>query len=96
MTTADPRRIETDVLVSGGMAGAFAAVRAKEEGLDVTLVDKGTVGRSGQTPWAVGFGVFVEDEGLDRDAWIANVRSSGEYVNNLDWLDQFLDESENR
>ncbi|AKB74995.1 Succinate dehydrogenase flavoprotein subunit [Methanosarcina lacustris Z-7289] len=97
MTTASQNQVVTDVLViGGGMAGAFAAITAKEQGLNVTLVDKGTVGRSGATPWAVGFGIFDEKEGLDRDKWIANFRSSGEYVNNLDWLDQFLDESKNR
>ncbi len=41
-------RIDTDVLViGGGYAGAFAAVEAKKAGLNVVLVDKGTVGRSG-------------------------------------------------
>ena len=34
--------VETDVLVvGGGMAGCFAAIKAKEQGVDVTLVDKG-------------------------------------------------------
>jgi len=32
--------VETDVLViGGGMAGCFAAIKAKEQGVDVTLVD---------------------------------------------------------
>ena len=40
--------IETDVLViGGGLAGCFAAVRARELGADVTLVDKNYIGRSG-------------------------------------------------
>ena len=78
------------------MAGAFAAVRAKQAGLDVTLVDKGTVGRSGATPWANTFSVFDEAAGDDRDEWISGVRSSSEYVNNLDWLNQMLDESKAR
>ena len=65
---ADPRRIETDVLViGGGMAGAFAAIAAQAQGLAVTLVDKGTVGRSGSTPWANTFSVFDEDAGDDRE-----------------------------
>ncbi len=78
------------------MAGAFAAITARAQGLNVTLVDKGVVGRSGQTPWANGFAVFDEAEGHDREEWIAGVRSSSEYVNNLDWLDQMLDESKDR
>ncbi len=95
--SSEEMRISTDVLViGGGMAGAFAAVRAKKAGLDVTLVDKGTVGRSGATPWANTFSVFDEAAGDDRDEWISGVRSSSEYVNNLDWLDQMLDESKAR
>ena len=42
--------VETDVLViGGGMAGSFAAIKAREQGLDVTLVDKGYVSKSGAT-----------------------------------------------
>ncbi len=75
MSTAEPRQIDTDVLViDGGMTGAFAALTAQGQGLAVTLVDKGTVGRSGATPWANGFSVFDEAEGHDRDEWIAGVR----------------------
>jgi NADPH-dependent 2,4-dienoyl-CoA reductase/sulfur reductase-like enzyme len=40
--------ITTDVLiVGGGIAATFAAVHAKKAGADVTIVDKGTVGRYG-------------------------------------------------
>ncbi len=95
--SGEETRVSTDVLViGGGMAGVFAAVRAKAAGLDVTLVDKGTVGRSGATPWANTFSVFDEAEGDDRAEWISGVRASSEYVNNLDWLDQMLDESKAR
>lgn len=97
MANAAQRFVVTDILViGGGMAGTFAAVTARQQGLDVTLVDKGTVGRSGATPWANTFSVFDEDEGHNREEWIANVQSSSEYVNNLDWLDQMLDESKDR
>jgi len=41
------------------LAGCFAAVKAKEKGLNVTLVDKGYVGKSGCTPWAGTFVVFI-------------------------------------
>jgi succinate dehydrogenase/fumarate reductase flavoprotein subunit len=35
--------IETGILViGGGMAGCFAAIKAREKGVDVTLVDKVT------------------------------------------------------
>ncbi|MHC1739848.1 MAG: FAD-dependent oxidoreductase [Anaerolineaceae bacterium] len=95
--SSEQRKFETDVLViGGGMAGAFAAIAARAQGLKVTLVDKGVVGRSGATPWANGFNVFDEAAGNNRDEWIAGVRTSSDYVNNLDWLDQNLDNSKAR
>ncbi|MHB1407631.1 MAG: FAD-dependent oxidoreductase, partial [Desulfitobacteriaceae bacterium] len=40
--------IETDVLIiGGGIAGCLAAIRARELGVDVTLVEKGNTRRSG-------------------------------------------------
>lgn len=42
-----------DILVVGsGFAGVFAAVEAAQAGAKVVLVDKGTVGWSGMSPWA--------------------------------------------
>ena len=41
--------VETDVLViGGGIAGCFAAIKAREQGLDVTIVDKAYAGKSGR------------------------------------------------
>ena len=40
--------VETDVLViGGGIAGCFAAIKAKERGVNVVMVDKAYAGRSG-------------------------------------------------
>jgi len=90
-------RTGADVLViGGGYAGVFAAVAARAKGLDVVLVDKGTVGRSGMTPWANGFNVFDKAKGDDRDEMIAAVAASSEYVNNRDWLDAQFDDSKAR
>jgi succinate dehydrogenase/fumarate reductase flavoprotein subunit len=51
--------IETDVLVvGGGIAGCFAAIKAKEKGVDVVLVDKASVSRSGGTA-AAGAGYMI-------------------------------------
>jgi succinate dehydrogenase/fumarate reductase flavoprotein subunit len=48
--------VEVDVLViGGGIAGCFAAIKARERGLDVTIVDKAYAGKSGGTRVA-GFG----------------------------------------
>ena len=53
--------VTTDVLViGGGMAGLFAAVKAHDAGAKVLIVSKGRLGCSGQTPFAKGFFVFDE------------------------------------
>jgi succinate dehydrogenase/fumarate reductase flavoprotein subunit len=89
--------IETDVLViGGGMAGIFAAIKAKEKGLDVTMTVKGAIGSSGMTPFANTFMVFAETRGHQREEWIEKFRKSGEYMVNLDYLDMFLDDSKAR
>ncbi len=61
--------VETDVLViGGGIAGAMAAIGAKEFPVSVTLVDKGTFGRSGCA--AVASGVWhCYLPGDDFDLW---------------------------
>ena len=54
------REDEADVLViGGGMAGLFAAVKAHDAGAKVLLVSKGRLGSSGQTPFAKG--IFAYD-----------------------------------
>jgi len=86
--------IETDVLViGGGMAGAFAAIKAKEQGVEVTQVAKGYIGRSGQTPWAHATGVFNPEWGHKLDAWMEQVNRIGEYVNNREWTETILKDS---
>lgn len=59
----------TDVLViGGGMAGLFAAVKAHDAGASVMMVSKGRLGSSGLTPFAKGIFVFdpaVEKVSLD-------------------------------
>ena len=78
--------METDVLViGGGMAGCFAAIKAKEQGLNVMLVDKGYVGKSGETPYAVDTMVFNPEWGHNLDEWLAQTSILGEYVNNRHW-----------
>lgn len=80
--------IKTDVLViGGGIAGCFAAIKAREDGATVTLVDKGYVGRSGQTPFAGTFSVFNPEWGHDLDEWMAHINKMGEYVNNRTWTE---------
>ncbi|MGQ1891506.1 FAD-dependent oxidoreductase [Thermophagus sp. OGC60D27] len=53
------KQLQTDVLViGGGMAGLFAAVKARDAGAKVMLVSKGRLGSSGSTPFAKGMFEF--------------------------------------
>lgn len=86
--------VETDVLViGGGMAGLFTAIRAREQGVDVILADKGYAGKSGQSPFAAGFCVFNPEWGDDLDGWMNQVNVYGQYVNNREWTEICFKES---
>ena len=88
------RVVETDVLViGGGMAGCFAAIKAKEKGVDVTLVDKGYVSKSGQSPFAGTFVVFNPEWGHNLDAWMNQITTAGEYLNNHEWTETVFKDS---
>ena len=89
--------MEADVLVvGGGLAGCTAAIKAREQGVSVILVDKGYVGKSGQTPFAGSYCVFNPEWGDDLDAWMQQIGSVGEYVNNRTWTELCLRESYER
>ncbi len=78
-------RIQTDVLVvGGGIAGCFAAIKAKEAGANVILVDKGTVGKAGQTPHTNTFAAF-DPERHDLEKWMEVCNTTGDYMNDRDW-----------
>jgi succinate dehydrogenase/fumarate reductase flavoprotein subunit len=89
--------IECDVLViGGGMAGCFAASKAREQGLDVLLVDKGYVSRSGETPYAGDTAVFDPAWGHDLGQWLEQVNVVGEYMNNRHWNELVFRDSRER
>lgn len=90
-------RIETDILViGGGLAGSFAAIKAKETGADkVTLVSKGKLGKDSISSFAAGVyrAFFPED---DREAWFTKISLSeglGAGLYDEGWLNVWLDES---
>ena len=83
-------------MVGGGLAGCTAAIKAREAGVTVILVDKGYVGKSGQTPFAGSYCVFNPQWGDDLDAWTQQIDSVGEYVNNREWTGLCLRESHER
>jgi len=87
--------IETDVLIiGGGFSGCFAAIKAKEQGLDVVVVDKAYAGKSG-AGYAAGMGymVFNPEWGLDLGACIDAINQKGEYLNNRDWTKTIFQDS---
>ena len=93
MSQVKQEEIETDVLViGGGFAGVFAAVKAKEKGVDVTMAVKGYVGRSGMTPWGDAFLVF--NKGVhNKEEWLKLFKMGGDYLTNLDYANLQLDYS---
>ncbi|MBW2063512.1 MAG: FAD-binding protein [Deltaproteobacteria bacterium] len=88
---------ETDVLIiGGGMAGLFAAIKAKEKGPSVTILDKGYVGKSGSTPYAFWYVLNDPDRAHDLDQWMEYVNTLGEYLNNRKWTEIVFRESYER
>lgn len=87
--------ITTDVLViGGGMAGLFAAVKAHDAGAKVTLVSKGRLGSSGQTPFAKG--IFAYDpnkEKVSLDEFVETVSRSALGTNNSAYTRQMAEHS---
>ena len=85
----------TDVLViGGGMAGIFAAVKAHDAGADVRLISKGRLGSSGQTPFAKGiFAYDAETAGVTLDEFVDNVSRSALGTNNRTYTRQMAEHS---
>ena len=92
------RRLSTDILVvGGGMAGMFAAIKARLAGFDVILTDKNYVGRSGGTHYAEGdIQFFRPKRGHVLKDWLDKFSRDNEYLNNRDWCATALLESEDR
>lgn len=89
--------IETDVLViGGGIAGIFAALKAKAQGVNVTIADKGTVGRSGLSPWFGAYNYYDAASSGSRADWRAKKSHGGEYLTNMDYVDVFIEDSKDR
>lgn len=84
----------TDILIiGGGIAAIFAATRASENGAKVIVVDKGSIGRSGQTPFASAMSVFDEELGHKRDEWHRIIEENSKKLNNPAYLDLYIDYS---
>ena len=85
----------TDVLViGGGMAGLFAAVKAHDAGAATMIVSKGRLGSSGLTPFAKGF--FTFDPATEKgtiDDFVETVSRSALGTNNPVYTRQLADHS---
>ena len=92
------QHLTADILViGGGMAGLFAAIKARQAGLDVILTDKGYVGRSGGTHYAEGDIQFYRPKrGHKLDQWLNFLNVRNEYMNNPEWNQIIMEESEDR
>ncbi|MGI9860135.1 FAD-dependent oxidoreductase [Moorella naiadis] len=83
-----------DVLVlGGGPAGCFAAIKAREAGAErVLLVDKGYVGKSGCATFGAGsFKGFIPQED-DYELWFSKAVEEGYYMNDQEWIEIHLAE----
>ena len=85
-------RHHADVLViGGGMAGLWAAVRASDLSKKVLVVDKGKIGRSGCAAFAAGI-YFLPLPGDDRPLWMREIVENGCFYNDQEWLSLLMDE----
>ena len=83
------------LVVGGGSAGCFAAIKARQQGKKVIIVDKGWVGRSGCSPFAAGtLNVCLPED--DHKAWLEEIVIRGEYLNDQEWVKLQLDETYER
>lgn len=68
--TVQDEVVHTDILIlGGGIAGCFAAISAKKSGLDVFMVDKANLGRSGLSHQMSGVLTYFDPEEDDHDLW---------------------------
>lgn len=89
---------ETDVLViGGGFAGLFAAIKAHDAGAKVMMVVKGSVGRSGLTPFAKGvFSYDPKSAKMSIDEFVDKVSASAMNTNNPVFTRQLAEHSYDR
>jgi succinate dehydrogenase/fumarate reductase flavoprotein subunit len=84
--------LSADVLVvGGGPAGTWAAIKAAQAGADVVLADKGRCGSSGATA-SVGTGIwYVEDSPERREAAMASREALGGHLADREWMARVMD-----
>ena len=87
----DADMMSTDVLIiGGGFAGCWAALRAADLGASVTLVDKAYVSRSGASTMSGGITTCPLDSD-DLDVWAEEFITRGSYMCDQRWTYQLLE-----
>ena len=90
------RIFDTDVLViGGGQAGFFAAMKAQEQNVKVTMVDKGYAGKSGQSQ-NITCMIYFDPKKNDVEKWMQEGPLADEYLENRDWVRTVYLESKDR
>jgi succinate dehydrogenase/fumarate reductase flavoprotein subunit len=91
VTAAETEILETDVLIiGGGFAGTWSALRARELGASVILVDKAYVSRSGASTMSGGITTCPLDSD-DLDVWAEEFITRGSYMCDQRWTYQLLE-----
>jgi len=99
MASVNTSEFDTDVLIIGdGIAATFAAIKAREQGAKLTLVDKGYVGRSGLTPWFHGFAYYdpKDPKRTSAEDWLHGFMLATESIFRKENIDLFLEDSKAR
>ena len=91
MKNTDHELIETDVLViGGGCAGCWAAIRADKMGARVVLADKAMISRSGSAIYCHNFMAPLEEGMLD--AWLKEIIKYSDYLGEPRFVEILLTE----
>jgi succinate dehydrogenase/fumarate reductase flavoprotein subunit len=91
MRSLSEETIDTDVLVvGGGCAGCWAAIRARDLSADVTLVDKAKVARSGTTLYCHDILAPVPES--EFDIWLKEVVEHADYMSDQEFAEILLKE----
>jgi succinate dehydrogenase/fumarate reductase flavoprotein subunit len=86
--------IETDVLVIGsGLAGSLATIGCHQQGMKVTVVNKGSLCWSGATVVCGGNDIAVCFPEDDKSSWMKAYVEYSEYTADQEWINIFQNES---
>ncbi len=90
------KRFQCDVLVVGaGLAGVWAAARARELAPRVILVELGKVGKCGKSSFS-GAGILCPAASDDMDVWHREISEKGQYLGDQDWVRLLLEDHPKR